>query len=240
MEIITAFKKSRVLQGIVGLLLLLLLVVYFRIFFTTGIIVDDTFLKKTIRSSEIDYTGKSEFGTLEVTVQGHRNKDSTSIVTYHLPNQIYRQFTVQLVDGSDWSRGITSISDSYGKSVDIIRYTSEEPFLYDVNGEPMIDINGMTYFSGENPYENSYKVNLKNVADTATYSRELIRGNYVYLIFAVILIGFTLIDIRFPLFFFHMRYALSVDNPEPTDWYLFLQKVAWHVYPAVIFMIAAL
>lgn len=35
------------------------------------------------------------------------------------------------------------------------------------------------------------------------------------------------VDIAFPLAFFYLRYSFSVNNPEPSDFYLSMQKVGW-------------
>ncbi|MFA9377156.1 MAG: hypothetical protein ACERKZ_10450 [Lachnotalea sp.] len=50
------------------------------------------------------------------------------------------------------------------------------------------------------------------------------------------------IDIKFPLFFFQTRHLLEVSNPEPSDFYMFMQRISWVVYPVIgtVLMIMAI
>lgn len=59
---------------------------------------------------------------------------------------------------------------------------------------------------------------------------------------SLMMLAFWLVDIYFPNLFFNMRYGLSVNNPEPSDYYLAIQKVGWVFLPiiAVVFLALSL
>jgi len=173
---------------------------YFRDFFTTGIYFDGTFLKKEVEHSDIHYIGKSAYGDIYITVKDLKNEQSSAEVIYRLPNEIAMQYTVIFENTSNWESGIVSVKDEKGNIIFEGEYNKDIPFLFDRNGEPLID-SGRAIISGENPYDEDYRVPIKSVVDMATFSKDTIRGRYDYLVLAIILFIYTAIDIKFPLFF---------------------------------------
>jgi hypothetical protein len=63
-----------------------------------------------------------------------------------------------------------------------------------------------------------------------------------FLMPAIFLIIFTVIDRMFPLFFFKLRHFLDVKDPEPSDLYIAVQRLSWYAYPVItaILLIAAI
>lgn len=214
---------------------------YFKVFFTTGVYFDDTFLKKEVENSESHYIGKSIYGDISIIVKGLKNKQNSAKVIYRLPNDINMQYTVSFENTSNRNLSIVSVKDEKGNIIFEGKYNKDSPFLIDNNGEPLMDY-GQIIVSGENPYNEDYTIPIKNVVDMATFSNDTIRGRYDYLILAAILFIFTAIDIKFPLFFFNLRHFLSVRDPEPSDFYIAMQRIGWYVYPAIgiVLMIAAI
>jgi len=214
---------------------------YFKVFFTTGVYFDDTFLKKEVENSESHYIGKSIYGDISIIVKGLKNKQNSAKVIYRLPNDINMQYTVSFENTSNRNLSIVSVKDEKGNIIFEGKYNKDSPFLIDNNGEPLMDY-GQIIVNEENPYNEGYTIPIKNVVDMATFSNDTIRGRYEYLILAAILFIFTAIDIKFPLFFFNLRHFLNVRDPEPSDFYIAMQRIGWYVYPAigVVLMIAAI
>lgn len=179
-----------------------------------GIKFDDTFLKKEVASSDTDYMGKCAYGDIHITVKGLKNKCSSAVVIYWLPNHINKQYTVEFKDNSSWNLGIKDIKDKDGNIIFEGEYRKDSNFLYDKKGEPLMDDNIQILMNGECPYNANYNVSLKNVADLAYFSDDTIRGRYEFLIFAALLFIITAIDIKFPLLFFSTRHFLDVRNPD--------------------------
>lgn len=60
------------------------------------------------------------------------------------------------------------------------------------------------------------------------------RGNFGLYLLVVLLTAIMAADVAFPLFFFQLRHMFSVQNPEPTDFYLAMQKLEWGVMQVVL------
>lgn len=90
------------------------------------------------------------------------------------------------------------------------------------------------------PSEN--KVSINNIVSFATSENKMIRGKYQYLVTAIILFIVTLIDIRYPLFFFKLRHFLDIKDHETSDFYITMQRISWYMAPIIeiIFMIVAI
>lgn len=221
--------------------MIIVILFYFRVFFTTGVYFDDTFLKKEVEHSDNHYIGKSIYGDISITVKGLKNEQSSAKVIYRLPNDINMQYTVTFENTSNRNLSIVSVKDEKGHIIFEGKYNKDSPFLIDNNGEPLMDY-GQVIVNGENPYNEDYIIPIKNVVDMATFSKETIRGRYDYLVLAIIIFIFTAIDIKFPLFFFNLRHFLNIRDPEPSDFYIAIQRIGWYVYPiiGIVLMIAAI
>jgi len=239
---IKRFYTNKYSKPILLLLILILLFVYFKTFFTMGIYFDGVFLKKEGVDSICHYTGFNTYGNYHIIVNGQKNKDENVDVMYRLPNNINRQFTVNFIDNGDWEQGIVSIMDNDGIILFEGYYREDNPFLIDKNGKPVMDMNVLALVNGESPYNEEYKIPLKQVADIAHFNNDTIRGKYHYLIIAFIIFIIILIDIKYPLFFFNLEHFLDVRDPEPSDFYLYMQKASHYVLPVIGigFMIAAI
>ena len=240
---IAKISKSKNIILVIGIVAAFLLIIYFKLFFTKGIYYDDVFLKKNTTSSETSYSGSSVYGDIHIIVK--EKKDKQIEVIYNLPGNITRRYTVEFTNNNNNNDQDFEPIVIRDKDENIILeglYRSDSFFLLDNNGEPAIDQEFLVTFNGNSPYDESYEVSLKNVADLATFSDDTIRGRFGFLVIAILLFAITMIDIRFPLFFFQLRYAMSVNDPEPSDLYLLIQKVTRVLYPiiGIYFMIYAL
>ena len=226
------------------LILLILLFFYFKTFFTSGIYFGEVFLKKEIVVSDIHYRGSDVYGDYHIMVTGINNKDKSTDVIYRLPSNINRKFKVTFKDVDseyrDWKN--VTIADEKGNLLFEGQYQEETLFLIDKNGKPMMDFAVRAVVNGESPYDEEFEVPLKEVADIASFASETIRGEYPYLFIALILFAVLLIDIKFPLLFFNLEHFLDVRDPEPSDYYLFMQKASHYVLPIVGagFLVAAI
>ena len=217
---------------------------YFKIFFTTGVHFDDAFLVKDVVNSDNHYIGRSQYGGIHITVKGLRNVTGSVDVIYRLPNNINRKYTVNFKDAGNWDLGIRNIKDRDGNIIFEGEYRKDSLFLLDKTGCPLIDEDNIirVLVNGESPYNADYKVSLKNVADFANFADDTIRGRYEFLLLAMLLFVLTWIDIKFPLFFFSLKHFLDVRDPEPSDFYIYMQKISWYVLPVIgiVLMIVAI
>lgn len=93
---------------------------------------------------------------------------------------------------------------------------------------------GLSVIFNTSSYWSSYKVDAFDVIFFAMGPATVHRGNWAIWGVTLFISLLTAVDIAFPLAFFYFRYSFSVNNPEPSDFYLSMQKVGWVVGIAVI------
>jgi hypothetical protein len=235
-------SKYLFLKIFIGILIAIIFIFYFKTFFTNGVYFNDTFLKKEILPSERHYTGKSKYGSIQIIVKGLMNNQSSLDVIYRLPNNINEQYTVNFDNINNLEIGILNIKDKDDKIIfQGGVYSRNLRLLIPKDGQPII-YDGQILAIGESPYTDEYKTSLNNIVSFATSDNDMIRGEFQYLVPAIFLLLLTLIDFKFPLFFFTLRNFLSVKDPEPSEIYLTMQRASWFIYPiiALILMLAAI
>jgi hypothetical protein len=241
-ENIMQSNNKRLLKGLLLAVSAAALIFYFIAFFTKGAEFDDTFLKKEVVSADAHYMGKNMYGSIHITVKGLKDVHRSAEVIFRLPNDINRRYTVNFKDPKNWDAGIENIKDGDGNIVFEGEYRKDRSFMVDKNGELWLDYNARVLTYGENPYNEDYIISLKNVADFAYSAKDTIRGKYEYLLPAILFLLITLIDIKYPLFFFTLRHFMEVEDPKPSDLYLTIQRASWVAYPviALLLMLAAI
>lgn len=236
-------KKS--VKIILSCILILCIILYLRVFCTNGVYFDNIFLEKKIVGLESHYIGTSPEGTIEIIVDESEKEKGCINVIYKLPNNITRKYSVHFKKDSD-NNIIQTIKNDDGDNVFEGNYRTGGTFLYDKTGKPLLKDIKINISIGSNDYKEKYtedyRISLINVTRFAYKEKETIRGNSGYLMIAVMLSIFIIIDIKNPLLFFELKYFLSVENPEPSELYITLQRIGWIVYPIIIvgFLIAGI
>lgn len=228
-------SKKKLLKILIGALILIALIVYFRIFLIKGIVYEDTFLKKSVISStEFNYAGISGYGDISITVKDNKENGSIEVI-YSLPNNIYEEYTVEFSNSTTLYGDKDVIIKKDALAVYDGVYTPKSSYLINHNGDAYFDnyTSPQIIHNGNGPFNSDYEIPLKNVADLAYFANDTILGKFELLIFAVFLFAITLFDWRFPLFFFTLKHLLDVRNPEPSDIYLYIQKLTWILYPVI-------
>ena len=240
-----AITHKKTIKIVLSCILILCIILYLRAFFTKGVYFDNIFLEKKIVGLENHYIGTSPQGIIEIIVDESEKEKGYINVIYKLPNNITRKYALYFKKDRD-NNIIQTIKNDDGDNVFEGNYKTGGIVLYDKTGKPLfndikinISIDGNDY---QEKYTEDYRISLINVTRFAYKEKETIRGNFEYLMIAVILGIFTIIDIKRPLLFFNLRYFLSVSNPEPSELYITLQKIGWIVYPIIIlgFIIAGI
>lgn len=224
-------KSARFLLAI---LVLIGLFFYLRYFFTTGVFYDDTFLKKQGEYPDVQYIGKVKQGKIQISVKALNEKQNSIDVSFRLPNNINKQYNVSFKDIAGWGLRNIIIKDYDSNLVFEGQYEENSPFMLDKYGKPSVgnEIVQVTV-NREAIYNDDYKISSKKVADFAALSGETTRGELGYLLLAIIIFALTLIDIKYPLLFFNLKYMFSVRDPEPSDFYISMQQISWVFMPII-------
>lgn len=232
--------RIKIIKYTIGILALFLLI-YLPFFFQKGIIIDDSFLKKTELESGTMYSGKVNGVKTTLIQRGEVSKDATVEIKVVEGNEPEKVFTISILDkeiNEFWQRYAFSVEDPTGE-VSFLGYNSREiQPLTDKAGKPIFIIDNIVFDFDQD--EVTVMENLKfKVVRVAFGDADTIRGNVGYFIFALFFLGMALIDFRWPLFFFTLDHFLFVRDPEPSDLYLSIQKARWVVAPVIsIFLFA--
>lgn len=235
---LTENRKSRTILLVI---LIVLVIFYFKVFFTRGAFFNDIFLKKETGVNETYYTGKTNHGDIKITVKREETTYDKSEVIYSFPNNNTKHFIVNYKNEYNWDDYIENITDEKGNILFEGIYIKGSPYLHGKNGDIIFRTNYDYRFDvliGGKTYE----LPLVNVMEFATYEIERIKGEAEIMAVALLLLFIVAIDIKYPLFFFTLSHFIDVKDPEPTDFYIFMQKVSWVVIPliSIILLIVAI
>lgn len=240
-EKIKQLKQNILIKRLFFVLLIVVILLYLKLFFSTGVYYDDSFLKKVNLSNETQYIGKSKQGDIQITVKGWANikRESSSEVIFNLPNNIYEHYTVNFSDEEEYFLGNVVIKNKNTNVIFTGKYYQGSMFLYDMNDELIIE--GLTFSvsNGNNEviYDNNYRITLISIVHFALHENETIRGNGAMLLAAVILIFFTFIDFKYPLLFFELRHSFEVEDPKPTEFYITMQRLSWGINSTIVLVL---
>lgn len=180
----------------------------------------------------------SYFGeTVQVSVKDANEKTGEILVEYTLPNKLYFRYSV-FIEKIDERQGKVRILQDNKEVYNGFYNYSSPVFLYNKDKDPYTD-DVVRYIVNNDYYPDDYIPSLSSTAKFAVGHGVEKRGEIYPVIMFFIVLVILLIDIKFPLLFFKLHNFMSVRNPEPSDFYIFMQKIGWYIiYP--IFLIILL
>lgn len=209
-------------SAIVGAVIVIFFVLYFIFFFSVGMRYDETFFTKSLSGGTAHYLGVTDRGKTDISVSAP--KDGVTTVNYQLQDNSKKIYLVTL-DTSIYDYNTNypvHITNENGK----VLYDGNllRGHLFNKNGEPVVDDS------------TSDTLTANEVTRIALYQYDTIRGNPDALVFALLLFLVTILHWMFPLAIFSMlRHMIGVEDPQPSDRYLAVQKVIWSIIPYVGF-----
>lgn len=224
-----------------AVILALFLMVYLPFFLQKGIVLDEGFLRKTQTESGTMYSGKVNGVKTTIIQYGEVAKDSfieLKVLEGNEPEKIFKISILDKLKNELGEKYSFSIEEPSGE-VMVFGYNSREIHpLTDETGSPIFMIDNMV-FSFENDELTAMENLMFKVVRIAFGDADAIRGNVGFFVFALIFLGMTFVDFRWPLFFFTLDHFLFVRDPEPSELYLAIQKGRWIVAPIIsIFLFA--
>ena len=204
-----------------------------------GLVFEETLLKQTVTAESTVYTGNAYDEDIVVTVTPNPHASMTEVV-FQIGNRIKDICTVQT--------GLPDIQTETGRTVTGICITKNDAILfeggysgeelagwYDQNGEWRPQIK-MGFDTGGNHWIH-YETSAEDVMRFAEPSKLATRGSWSGYVVVVIVTLIMMVDVAFPRVFFELDHCCDVRDPEPSDFYLIMQKIGWVVFPFFLLIV---
>ncbi len=198
-----------------------------------GIIVEDSFLRLRQEGAVQKFQGDCYGEPTVITVEGRFKIDKTVKITVVMGDKIKENYELQISNPN--SVGYCKVNiKQHGKDVYVGSYILGDHFLSDKNGNFYLEDIVTTTVNGL-PNWNVIKVSYQQLVQIVTGDAIIHRGQwFIYWTITLALMPIYLVDLIFPKFFFYLKYALSVNNPEPSDFYIEMQRFGWFVMPLLL------
>ncbi len=234
-------KYEKQLKIILPIIVALLAIIYFFFFFQKGIIFYDNFLKRSVNGNQILYNANISYGNIDIIVISDIENDFQ--ITYNLPENEIKSYNLQF---SNQEKNLSNllITSASGETLFKGKYDSyDNNFLHDENNEVVYCQDNFIniIMNNENSFED-YEPDYRNMASIVQGEDIKIKGNFALMLFGLALLALTAFDMKFPLALFYLEHFMSVNNPEPSDYHIAVQRFMWGVYPiiAIILLILSL
>lgn len=205
-----------------------------------GVLFADTILKVEETSGGTVYSGKV-YGD-EVSVSVKRESGTACTVTYTVDERIHDVYRMEYP--------LAPVQTEDGP-VDGIRITRNGDVLYEGGYAPDRAFSG--WYGADGRWDTGVYVTVvtggesvgaaapaelsKNTVFSFAQGPELTaRGSWALYFLMVFFTGLLALDAAFPLTMFRLQHMCDVRDPEPSDFYLSMQRVAWVVYPVLLFI----
>lgn len=220
--------------------MVLLFCMYLYFFFQKGIVFHGEFLKQDSDVSALHYSGKLGDETLNISINKDIQANKKVEVTYEIGsylekyNVLYNNPDIEIYKDNELIfDGEYIKSDSY-----VVLFEKDKtPYTDDIIADDIDDIM-KTYTNDSVQVDNL--VLPTHVAETAIGDNVVNRGNLLMFFVAMIFLLILSLDIIYPLMFFNLNNFLYVRNPEPSEFFLIVQKAIWIFMPFVIIIILCL
>lgn len=216
-----------------GFILLIFAIWYLSLFNQKVMNFNGDRLKQIELSDSTQYQGKYLNESILINVQKSKQNTGEIIVEYNLPNKLYFKYNV-LIETIDNFRGKIKIFQDNKELFNGIYDNKQTFYLYINNSEPYLR-DMLSVVVSNNHYPDNYTPPLSSIARFATGHGVEKRGEIIPLIMFFIVLAIYLVDIKYPQFFFLLQNLISVKDPEPSEFYLAMQKLGWFViYPILL------
>jgi len=221
-------KLQKRLLLIIPLIILLFFFLYLYQTSQKGFYLESTFLKESTHGKTHIYSGTLYQEKTKITVNKIDNK---SIITIKIGDKFQKTFDVISEKNSTSPGKMISIYENNIKIFSGI-YGLSDVFLIDEKGNAYLD--NFNIVVNNQPDWASFNVSYKTIADIALTKASSHRASWAMFFIITLIAIIMIIDIRFPLFFFNLKNFLNVKDPEPTGFFISVQKIFWCITPIFI------
>ena len=207
--------------------------------FQKGVEFEGGLLRRTETEESVIYNGKVRGEQVEITVRAAGSGNLTE-VDFRIGNRIQDDCTLET--------GLPPIQADQLGPVEHIRITRNGQLLfeggytaehdmgwYDLEGNwaPFSGLEATFRTSGEN-YWDSYKTSAGTILAFARGPERTARGSWMLYFTMLLFSGLLALDAAYPLALFRCQHMCDVKDPEPSDFYLEMQRAGWCIYPILL------
>ena len=209
--------------------------------FNGGVTFEGSLLKKTVTEERITYAGRVYDETVVIEVQHNDAADMTEVV-YRIGNRITDVCTLE--------RGLPEIQTERGHSVEGVRIHKNGALLFEGGYAFVADPQSLRWYAPDGSVDLSFYMETRFESDTDHWKRyettpqsimrfalepaTVCRGSLLGYLVLVLWTLLVLLDVRRPMALFRLQHCCDVRDPEPTDFYLTMQKIGWVLYPILL------
>lgn len=208
-----------------------------------GVLMDEAILSPTETADGVTYTGKLHGEQVSISVR--TESDTVTVITCETESggsDVYRmEYPLdpipvqdqlgreQMVDGIRITKnGDVLFTGGYDREI-----TPNEAGWYDADGQWDRDVYIAT-FTGSDAGTGALELEKQDVMRFADDPELTARGSWLYYFLILFFSLIVALDAAFPLALFYWRHMCDVRDPEPSDFYLIVQRIGWVVYPILI------
>lgn len=201
--------------------------------FRKGVVFEETLLRIQTEADHTTYYGTVYGDEVSVTV-----RPAESQVEYAVGTRVHDVYTVEYP--------LDVMETQYG-SVQGIRILKNDKILFEGGYDPQQEF--ASWFDKNGEWAPGIYVTYGTSGGGLSAPEELPRGNVMYFLngpdvvhrgsiglylLMVLMTLLLMLDVAYPLVLFRLEHCCDVRDPEPSDFYLAMQKVVWVIYPFLL------
>ena len=200
-----------------------------------GILFREAFLKQDVEGEITLYSGKCKGKDLDITVSPVSG--GTAVSFTEKGTDWGCNYIVSEWDGEEMSDRSRAVQVTDGAGALLFRgYLHSGEYLMDEDHEFDAENNGFSIsigYAGMDDWED-YEPSMLSVIKLALEPEVVHRGSVSLFLLMVLCTLFGVVDILYPQFWFQLKHMLDVRDPEPSDFYIAMQRLGWVVSPVLI------
>ena len=200
-----------------------------------GVLFEETLLKVSAAAEQAVYSGEAHGDPVTITVTPGSGSKTT--VEFVIGDRFHDICTVEYpLENIRTSRGDTVPGIRVLKNGAVLfegGYDQNEEYgWYDQDGirTPMFHIGAVV---GNDPWS-GYETTAVSVMRFAQGPELTARGSWLLYFLMVFLTLLLALAMAFPMTLFYIQHACDVRDPEPSDFYLGMQRAGWCIYPILL------
>ena len=226
-------RMQKILLVILAAMILLFGILNVVSLFRKGVVFDEHLLRIQTETDHTTYCGKVYGDEVSVVVRSAKAQ-----VEYLVEDRVHDVYTVEYP--------LEPIETQFG-SVFGIRILKNDEILFEGGYDPQQEF--ASWFDQNGEWDPGIYVTYGTSGGGLSAPEELTRGNIMYFLngpeivhrgsfglylLMVLMTLLMMLDVAFPLALFRLKHRLDVRDPEPTEFYLAMQKAGWVLYPILL------